>query len=244
MNHNKDKTTDFSLLTLFTVVVLTFVLIVLTIYGLIWFSIKTKTDAQNKLQEIGTVTIEYPSELTFTLEYDTEPVDLMFTSPSGQEYKSTDENANFTLQENQSETFTIATDEIGTWSFSYNKKTNQDCQPHATVTPLNQVYLWDTAIDQTPTELTITTTPIYGNQEKHNYYVDITVQVTSKTTKQSCILSSALTSVNTPITLSCVTSGLRYADDWVITIAADNPDAPADASFKDKYTESDYVFGE
>ena len=101
-----------------------------------------------------------PCDVVLTLEYDSSPVDVVITSPSGA--KRAMANMPTYVEDGKSATASFSTDEVGDWTAEYQPMSNRRLSLSAALSPPSRIFVSNLSFDMNPGSASISFRSDYG----------------------------------------------------------------------------------
>lgn len=204
-----------------------------TAFGICLFMahyIDTQKTKHNIMKTYDACEINSPCKLTFTVNYNKEPVDIELISPSGKKY--TKYTADTYHISNSAVVLTVTTEDIGQWKCSYNTKRNTKLSADIKSDYVEKLFLTNVIYSDNH----VTLNSQYGNGSSNKTY-KISAYMNSVTTKQSCIVYEGQHELNKSIEFDLNTENMQTADDWELTIIAYIDNTSINNTYTWKYSE-------
>lgn len=209
-----------------------FVILGFVIFGISLFAAFKTNDyliSQTTMQTEYLCTVTRPCNLTLTVKFDNEPVDVLLCAPDGTWYAPYSVDY-YNLADNTM-TMSLETTTLGDWELQYNRLGNFDIQITTEQLPVDRLMIPEVKIDSQQKDFVVSFTPFFGDGSDISTLLQVDITMHSLKSPDPITIYSGQIELNTPVAIQCNMTDMYRAADWTMTVKITNADRPNDTAY-------------
>lgn len=180
------------------------------------FMLNNERNENNKFTTDTLANVTEPCTLETTVHFDNEPIDFIIKSPSGTRYAPDGCDGYVIDMERKTITMKVHTDETGSWTVDYNKKSNLTLDIGAEQNPKEELYITRVMLN---TEQNLFNFMVkYDSDDFFDIPLHAIAQLTSPSLNKTITLFDNTVAINEQNRVTLTENQIPYADDWILEI--------------------------